>query len=400
MSDLCGRLERFVDGELEPVDAENFRHHLTRCDTCEARMKELIAMELLTDDAVSAPSAAAPSLVSGPPAWRRKTWLMVVPLALAAGLASLVLVPRADAPPDTPEAFLAHASTRRLEARVTHPGADRYKPYEVMRSSGPATQPLPMREMARLEEAGDERGVAMAFLLRGELAQASAHLDKLPASPDLDTDRAVLALQRGAPEEALPLLERALKARPGHPQALWNRGLAMQGLGLWLKAAESFEQVATLKEPGWSQEAQTRARQLREKAEQERKDWKGTKQDCDAMVAGGALLSERQVDVRPGLSRLCFYDALRAAGSAERVEALRPLAAWLDRKDGGTHLEDAVRRASGRDFRVRAPLAADYVRLTRGALKPDELEPLLVRLREARRASRPRASSAASPSRR
>lgn len=384
MNELCGRLERFVDGELEPVDAENFRHHLTRCDRCEARMKELVAMELLADDAVGASAGAAPNVVRGPPAWRRKTWLMVVPLALAAGLASLVLVPRTASLPDTPEAFLSHASTRRLEARVTHPGADGYRPYEVMRSGGTAPQPLPMREMARLEEAGDERGVAMAFLLRGELDQASAHLDKLPASPDLDTDRAVLALQRGAPEEALPLLERALKARPGHPQALWNRGLAMQGLGLWLKAAESFEQVAALKEPGWSQEAAERARRLREQAEQERKDWKGTKQDCDGMVAGGALLSERQVDARPGLSRLCFYDALRAADSAGRVEALRPLAAWLDRKDGGTHLEDAVRRAAGRDFRVRAPLAADYVWLTRGALKPDTLEPFLARLREAR----------------
>ncbi|WP_164002776.1 CHAT domain-containing protein [Pyxidicoccus caerfyrddinensis] len=387
MSELCERLEHFVDGELPPVDAENFRHHLTRCATCESRMKELLAMELLADDAVNADGeapATGPVVIPGPPAWRRKTWLMMVPLALAAGLATLVLMSRADSQPDANALWLAQAPTRSMEARLTHPGADRYRPYEVMRSEGSTPRPLPMREMAQLEKAGDNRGVAMAFLLRGDVGQASAHLGTLPPSPDLDSDQAVLALQRKDWEGALTLLEHALKAKPQHPQALWNRGLALQGLGLWLKAAESFEQVAALKEPGWSLEAEQRARQLREQAEQERKDWKGTKQDCDGMVSGETLLTEQQVQARPGLSRLCLYDAMRAAASAERVEALRPLAVQLDRKDGGTHLEDAVRSAAQRDFRVRAPLAKDYVRLTRGQLKPEELESFLTRLRDAR----------------
>lgn len=385
MSELCGNLERFVDGELAPVDAENFRHHLTRCGRCEARLKELVALELLAEDAVGAAGdAPASNVVPGPPAWRRKTWLMVAPVALAAGLAALVLVSRPDSRPDTPEAFLARAPTRGLEARVTHPGADRHRPYAVMRSEDTPAQPLPMREMALLEEAGDDRGVAVAFLLRGELAQASAHLDKLPASPDADTDRAVLALQRGAPEEALALLERALKERPQHPQALWNRGLALQGLGLWLKAAESFEQVAALKEPGWSQEAEERARRLREKAEQQRKDWKGTRQDCQRMAEGGEPLSLAQAEALPGLARLCLYNALRTTASAERVEALRPLAVALDARQGSSHLEDALRRAARRDVSVRAPLAREYVRLTRGELKGAELERFTAQLREAR----------------
>jgi len=387
MSELCDRLERFIDGELEPADAENFRHHLTRCDACESRMKELLALELLADDAVNSASGARTpghNVISGPPFWRRKTWLMGVPLALAAGLAALVLVSRTDPRPDANALWLAQAPTRALEARLTHPGTDGHKPYEVMRSEGSTPQPLPMREMALLEKAGDSRGIAMAFLLRGDVGQASAHLGTLPPSPELDSDQAVLALQKKDWEAALALLERALKARPQHPQALWNRGLALQGLGLWLKAAESFEQVAALKEPGWGQEAAERAKQLRNRAELERKEWKGTKQDCDRMVSGEGLLSEQQVDARPGLSRLCLYDAMRAAASAERVEALRPLAVRLDRKAGGTHLEDAVRRASRRDFRVRGPLAADYVRLTRGQLKPAELESFLTRLRNTR----------------
>ncbi|NMO14170.1 CHAT domain-containing protein [Pyxidicoccus fallax] len=385
MSEFCGSLERFVDGELTPVDAENFRHHLTRCEKCETRMKELVAMELLADDAMGAASEApAPNVVRGPATWRRKTWLMTVPVALAAGLATLVLVSRPSGTPDTPEAFLAQASTRGLEARLTHPGADRHRPYEVMRSEGASPRPLPMRELAELEEAGDDRGVAVAFLLRGDLGQASAHLDKLPASPDADSDRAVLALQRGEPEAALALLERALKQRPQHPQALWNRGLALQGLGLWMKAAESFEQVAALKEPGWSQEAAERARQLRQKAEQQQKEWKGTRQDCQHMVEGGAPLSPAQAEALPGMARVCLYNALRTADSPERVESLRPLAVKLDAKYGGSHLEDALRRTARGDFSVRVPLARDYVRLTRGELKGAPLEAFITRLRDAR----------------
>ncbi|MFP2931175.1 CHAT domain-containing protein [Pyxidicoccus sp. 3LG] len=383
MSDLCGRLELFVDGELAPVDAENFRHHLTRCGTCESRMKELLAMELLTDDALNTPSVVKPSLHVRP-AWRQKTWLMMVPLALAAGLAALVLVSRTSAPPDAPELWLAHAPTRPLEARVTHPGADQHRPHEVMRSGGAKPPPLAMREMARLEEAGDNRGIAMAFLLRGDLAQASAFLDNLPASPDLESDRAVVAMQRQDWEAALELLERVMKEQPRHPQALWNRGLVLQALGLSLQAAESFEQVAALKESGWSEEGAQRARRLREAAEAEREDWKGTRKDCQRMVEGGEPLSPAQVDALPGMAQVCLYNAMRTAASPERVEALRPLAAQLDRKLGGSHLEDALRRTSGQDFRVRAPLSRDYVRLTRSELKGAELEQFLARLREAR----------------
>ncbi|QSQ24167.1 CHAT domain-containing protein [Pyxidicoccus parkwayensis] len=387
MSELCERLERFVDGELPPVEAENFRHHLTRCGACEARMKELLAMELLADDVVNTddeapgPGRAVTPLASP---WRRRAWLMAVPLALAAGVATLVVLSRADSQPDADALWLARAPTRLMEARLTLPGADRHKPYEVMRSQGTVAQPLPMHAMAQLEKAGDDRGLATAFLLRGELGQATAYLGKLPASPDLDSDRAVVAMQRQDWHEALQLQERALKARPQHPQALWNRGLALRALGLPLQAAESFEQVAALKEPGWSDEAAQKARELRGAAEAERKDWKGAREDCQRMVEGGEPLTLQQAEALPGMARVCLYNAMRTATSPERLEALRPLAAKLDEKQGGSHLEDSLRRAARQDFAVRAPLARDYIRLTKSELKGAEAEAFISRLREAR----------------
>ncbi|HZI15047.1 MAG TPA: CHAT domain-containing protein [Myxococcus sp.] len=387
MNPQCAKLEAFVDGELEPVEAENFRHHLAQCGPCEERLTELLAMEMVDDDARRAsealPAASTPAApVRALPVWRRKTWLMAVPLALAAGLATLMLVPGRE--PDTAALFLAQAPTRSLEARVTHPGADRHRPYAVMRSGGSGPQALPLRELARLEDAGDQRGIAIAYLLRGETSQASAILDKLPASADADTDRAVLALQRGAPEEALVLLERALKAEPRHPQALWNQGLALQQLQLPLRAAEAFEQVAALKEPGWSEEAAQRAARLRGVEQEERKDWEGMRNDCARMMDGEVLFTEQQVEARPGMARVCFYNAVRTATSPERLEALRPLAVRLDRREEGTHLEDYVRRASRQDFSVRAPRVRDFIRVTRGELPPTEVEPFLARLRDAR----------------
>ncbi|MCP3162480.1 CHAT domain-containing protein [Myxococcus qinghaiensis] len=384
MNELCDRLETFIDGELAPVDAENFRHHLTRCHPCETRMKELLALELLADDALHDASGDTLAFVPPPPLKRRRTWMMVVPLALAAGLAAWVLVTRPASSADSSELWLGQTPGRTLEARLTHPSADRHRPYEVMRSGGDKPRALSLRELAKLEEAGDERGIASAYLLRGDPAQAGAFLDKLETSPDLDSDRAALALQRGAPEEALTLADRALKQRPQHAQALWNRGLALKALGLSLQAAEAFEQVAALKEPGWSEEAAQRAAELRSLEGEQRKGWKGAKQHCDDMVAGGAVPSPAEVERYPGLSRLCFYDAVRTASSIERVEVLRPLALQLDRIDGGTHLEDALRRAARVDFEARAPLAKEYVRLTRGELAPAARETLISKLREVR----------------
>ncbi|MCP3098889.1 CHAT domain-containing protein [Myxococcus sp. K15C18031901] len=385
MSELCDRLESFIDGELAPVDAENFRHHLTRCHACETRMKELLALELLADDALNA-AAVEPAFVAPPPSpfKRRRTWMMVVPLALAAGLAAWVLVTRPASSTEASELWLGQSRGRVLEARLTHPGADTHRPYQVMRSGGDKPRALSLRELAKLEEAGDDRGIASAYLLRGDTTQAGAFLDKLPDSPDQDSDRAALALQKGAPEEALALADKALKARPGHPQALWNRALALETLGLSLQAAEAFDQVAAQKEPGWSEEAAERAGEMRRQEEERRKGWKGTKEDCDGMVSGGAVLASRQVETWPGLSRLCLYDALRTAPSAQRVQALRPLALQLDRIDGGTHLVDAVDRASRADFAARRPLSEAYLRLTRGALKPPDLALLISKLRDAR----------------
>ena len=83
------------------------------------------------------------------------------------------------------------------------------------------------------------------------------------------------------------------------------------------------------------------------------------------MVAGGPPLDAALVREQPGLSRLFFYDAVRAAPDRHRLDALRPLAATLDALSGRGELTRWLDRASKGPF--PAGLIDGYRALARGA---------------------------------
>src|SRR5215217_4920089 len=180
----------------------------------------------------------------------RPRWAALVVVVGIAGAAAVVagLRSRWSPTPVSPELFLTGAAVRTLEARVSYPGADVHRPYGPLRSGdagGPT--PAPLRELARLEAEGDMHGLAAPYLA------------KAGTSPDVASDRAIMALDQGDSATALALLEGALSAQPKHAQALWNRGLVLRDLELWALAASSFDAVAALGERGWAAEAKTRA---------------------------------------------------------------------------------------------------------------------------------------------
>ncbi|NMO17379.1 CHAT domain-containing protein [Pyxidicoccus fallax] len=399
MSPHCNRLYLFLDGELGAVDEENFRHHLARCEPCASGLHEAMQLELLGQYALRdvAPAKAGPTLValdgagapepepvfeSAPerhrrvPWWRpRMPWAVGAAVALAASVAGLVFLtasPRA-APR---EVWLAQAPSRRLEARVAYAPADGHRPYSPMRSGSEASQaapPLPLRELADLEERGELHGIAAAYLVRGDLRQASDFLQRVPPSPDRDCDLAVIALEQGHPEEALALLEGVLRQVPHHPQALWNRALVLRELGLTLLAAEAFEAVAKQGEPGWSEEALIRARALRQQTQSRGREWKAAFAAVrDLMTDEGARLPLDEARRYPGIVRLAFYDAVRAAPTRDAALRLFPLAEVLDGVQGDGMLRGYVHHVAGRDFARRGPLARDYARLVRGELPERE----------------------------
>ncbi|HEX8438038.1 zf-HC2 domain-containing protein [Archangium sp.] len=279
--------------------------------------------------------------------------------------------------------WLANAETRPREARLSYPAADVYRPHGTTRAGAPTVlPPLPLQELAALEEAKDFHGLATAWLLRGNPIQAAPYLAKAGHSPDLDSDRALLALDTGDFTEALVLSDGVLAAAPSHPRALWNRGLVLRELGLGLLAAESFERVAALGEPGWSTEAKQRAEALRGQVEAHPASYAAARKVGDAMRTGGPVSLE-EARAFPGLFRLFFYDALRAAPTRERTLELLPLAQELDRHEGKGILEALVHRVAGRDFSRRGPLAREHDRLRRERRPPAEWQPLIAQARAA-----------------
>jgi tetratricopeptide (TPR) repeat protein len=183
------------------------------------------------------------------------------------------------------------------------------------------------------------------------------------AASDAESDRALLALLDGDPEAALEILDRVLEEEPQHPQALWNRALALRELGLLLAAAAAFEQVAALNEPGWHQEAREQARTLRALAQEREQGWRRIYDKREELLRTGAGLSPADVASQPGLVRQLFYDAVRVTASPERLEALRPIARALDAHYGGGVLTAYLDRVSRSDLGKRAPLARAYLEL-------------------------------------
>ncbi|WP_426733284.1 CHAT domain-containing protein [Myxococcus faecalis] len=252
-------------------------------------------------------------------------------------------------------------ASARIEARLSYPEADRYRPRVSAGGCLVPAEPIPLKELARLEEEGNWAGIAAAYGLQGEWNQAGSFLERMSSSVDRDSDLAAVQLSRGAHEQALRLLDRVLAKSPAHPQALWNRALALRDMGLTMKAAETFERVAALGEQGWSREAKAQALTLREETQARSRKWHGARDATLALLEDPkAPLPLQEARQTPGVVRQHFYDVVRAAPSKERVLALMPLARELDRLQGGTSLGDYVTRVSGRDFTRRGALAQGY----------------------------------------
>jgi hypothetical protein len=299
----------------------------------------------------------------------------VLLLALATPVLVLtVVLTRAPSKPEgvgvTEQFWGERRAFARIEARLTHPEADRYRPRTPAGGCPVPPEPIPLKDLARLEEAGDQAGIAAAYGLQGEWNQAASFLERMPPGPARDSDLAAVFLARGAHEQALRLLDGVLASHPKHPQALWNRALVLREMGLTMKAAETFDAVAALGEQGWSREARGLALTLREETQERARRWKAAREATLALLDNPAApLPLEEARQHPGIVRQTFYEVVRAVTSKERALALLPLAQELDRLQGGAALTDYVRRVAARDFTRRAPLARGYVEVVRGHLE-------------------------------
>jgi hypothetical protein len=390
------RIAPYVDGELGADEAEAFALHLASCAACRAQLHDalqLVAVEARAAGAgerLAAPTAAdedapgsegvAPGRLADvvPITRRRRTPIIIVGavLAVAAVAVAVLAWPRSQ----PPQIALATAPTRALEGRIAYAPADRHRPYAIVRGAATAEQ-IPLDALAGLERRGDPHGVAAGYLLLGDPARAETYLAKA-TGPDAAADRALVELTAGRAEAALIALDRVLASAPRHPQALWNRALALRDLGLPRMAVQAFEAVAALGEPGWADEARQRARVLAA-------DTDLREQRSQRLIAGGTRLATAPDGIAPelarqipGSARMFFYEGVRGAATADAVRALAPLAATLDALAGDHALADHLAQIARADFRIRGPLAARYARLVAGDATEDAT--LLADLRAAR----------------
>ncbi|TMQ19527.1 MAG: CHAT domain-containing protein, partial [Deltaproteobacteria bacterium] len=142
-------------------------------------------------------------------------------------------------------------------------------------------------------------------------------------------------------------------AAPTLAPARWNRALALQALDLSLTAAAALDVVAARGEPGWSEEARTRAGALHAAMASRARDHAQYLAAVDAMHAGGPPVAPELARRHPGPARRDLLDAIVLAGSADAVRALAPLARALDDVAHTDHATRAVAAAAARDFAVR-----------------------------------------------
>ncbi len=403
MTRPCDLLHRYVDGELEPAEAEGFALHLDGCETCPAALHEalqLVALEAATRAEASAaaaaarpepeapaqrePEVAAPREPEAPApipitraraarsSGKRTLWIAAAAVAAAAA-AVIFLVVRPGGGgrgrgSDAGAIALATAPTRSLEGRLSHRGAAAHRPYSVGRAGDPArpAEPISLEVMARLEQRGDHHGVAAAHLLLGDPARALSAFQRAGEGPDVASDRALALLASGKPADALVVLDEVLERAPDHAPARWNRALALRDLELPLSAAEAFEAAAASGEPGWSDEARRRAAELEATVRERREAFFQLHRDGARLASEPEAVTPEIARRFPGSARLYFYDAVRGAETADAVRRLAPLARELDAAAGGDHLARYLERTLAADLARRRPLAARYARLVAG----------------------------------
>ena len=231
--------------------------------------------------------------------------------------------------------------------------------------------------IGELEQRGDRHGLAIARAWNGEkLPDIVDALRQIPQTPAIQADRAALEVLQTSDDNVEAVLTEleALRKNPdlaAARAARWNYALLLARLHLPFSAAAAFREIAAENEPGWSNEASQRAQEQDELGQGARKRWLDAYAAGQAMVAGGPPIALQLVQQFPGLMRGMFYDAVRTAPTRDRVLALAPVGAELDRIADQHLLGDHVQRIARVDFARRARLAAAYARvLTREALSP------------------------------
>lgn len=414
-------LAAFVAGNLTGAELKMTAEHLRECDDCRMVVAEGARVDREPDEeAVPLPLVTPPA---AQPSRRRSPWWLAAAAAALIGVAYLaVMWPRGETNRDI--RLLVEAAPRDgryLEPRVS--GGFEWAPLRpVQRSTNPSLDPDHMQligaagrvlsRTAENESPDAQHAAALAHLLAGRSGEATSLLAKTARSApdarvwsDLAAARYALAEETGNAShlaEALAASDAALRADPELPEALFNRALIIERLGLAAQARAAWERYLTVDRGSpWAREAEQHLKKLAPAASF-KDDLEKNYHHLTADAAAAGALARRypqETRVWGETEILGRWAEARKKGDAGRAEAhLRVARAFGDelaRARGETMLRDAVAAIDRGDEAARAVLAEAHLQFrsaqkTYGAGRPAAAEPLFLQAAEGfRRAGSP-----------
>lgn len=385
MTTLCDKVAAFADGELSADEAQAFGEHLAECARCQAELTGLLQLEELGRGYIERHGPVRIPWHSVP----RYRWAAVAGSLVAGAALLLFFLTRSAAPSAKAEDALWAEGPRALEARIAYAAADVHRPLaQRLMGANEAQRPSKSRaaEVAMLEQRHDLPQLAALELVMRHTAEAWDALQRMKEEgkwepADVLCNLGVARYVEKKYPEALSFFDEALRQKPEHVQALWNRALVYRQLGLPLSAMRDFRAIERLdNDAGWKREAAEQASYLSPVLARKAR-WTEANRAGGELIREGAAAAEkalRYLDVP--LMRRDFYDAVRTRTSAADVRALLQVAKWLDGRAGvGTVLADYVQRIASRNFGRRAPVAQLYAQLVENRqLSPKEQERILL----------------------
>ena len=266
-------LAAFAEGALTQDEIQPVLAHLEHCPRC---LYALEQTSKLLDEASGDAAVHHPS--------RRGTWWLALAATLAVVVAGLIALRLPDRQsPMTRLVSLTSGSPRSIEPRISGEFAwarydgpmrgDAASDTRRMKLAGVAGELVDQAEREGSTDAQHAAGIALVLIERplDAVARLRAAAERAPANARLWSDLAAAeytaALQLVRPSlypEALASADRALSIEPRLPEALFNRALTLERLGLPLVAREAWERYLAIDPSSrWAEEAREHVARLR-----------------------------------------------------------------------------------------------------------------------------------------
>jgi CHAT domain-containing protein len=382
-------LAAFAEGKLEGTELEMTAEHLRECRDCRRTVAEAVRLEPLSQD------LRVPRRLQRLPVW----------LAAAAALTGVgylsfwsVRSHRANAPMRT---LVAATPTdgRYLEPRVS--GGFVWAPLRPATRGAEAPPPSQMKLIGAAgrvieQTAGDSsprarHAAAVARLLTGSAGQAAAELSGLAKTAsdaavwsDLAAARFAEAVQREDEKpklaQALAAADAALRMNPALPEALFNRALILEHLGLRDAARAAWQRyLAVDPNTPWAREAERHLRGLAGAADFRRElDRIYAAVGRDPANDGSSLVGRFPQECRVWgeseiLNRWAAAELAGDARAAVHLRLARGFGQELSRRTGEGLLHAAVAAIDNASPEQRRALADAHIlfRRAQNAVRPD-----------------------------